>query len=173
MLKSSAILCRSAKLLTGFRCTRNKFELSGWPYNLMRVSFMSDQKPSSEEPVNEVQEDTEVIRLKESLKKMELEVKEMKDKVIRSYAEEENVRRIAKRDVENAKAYAISSFAKSLLDVADNLDLALSAVSKDSSNENDPAKALTNLVQGVRMTNDGLLKVFAQFGIVKVLTVNK
>jgi molecular chaperone GrpE (heat shock protein) len=35
----------------------------------------------------------------------------MKDKVIRSYAEEENVRRIARNDVEKAKQYANTKFA--------------------------------------------------------------
>jgi molecular chaperone GrpE (heat shock protein) len=38
------------------------------------------------------------------------------------------VRRIAKRDVENAKAYAVSGFAKSLLDVGDDFERAIQAV---------------------------------------------
>lgn len=111
--------------------------------------------------------------------KLEAEVKDLKDKVLRSLAEEENVRRIAKRDVENAKAYATSSMAKSLLEVADNLDLALQAAKTGGAAQagkdpldnrtgaNDTA-LLKSLIEGVEATNKGLLKSFAQFGIVKV-----
>ena len=59
---------------------------------------------------------------------LEKEVKEMKDAVLRSMAEEENVRRIAKKDVENANAYAITKFAKALLDVSDNFERAIDAI---------------------------------------------
>ena len=55
----------------------------------------------------------------------------MKEQVLRSYAEEENVRRIARRDVENAKTYANTSFAKSMLEVADDLERALAIVSSE------------------------------------------
>jgi molecular chaperone GrpE len=122
---------------------------------------------------------TEVSSEASKVDKLEAEVKDLKDKVLRSLAEEENVRRIAKRDVENAKAYATSSMAKSLLEVADNLDLALQAAKtgggaqagKDPldnrTGANDTA-LLKSLIEGVEATNKGLLKSFAQFGIVKV-----
>lgn len=119
------------------------------------------------------------------IEKLENSLKDMKDRVLRSLAEEENVRRIAKRDVDNAKAYANSSFAKALLEVADNLELALAAAKNNNSNgtagansKKDPmdirtgeaadgASMLKNLLEGVEATNRGLLKAFAQFGIVK------
>lgn len=44
----------------------------------------------------------------EKIIKLEKDVKDLKDRVIRSMAEEENVRKIAKRDVDNAKAYAVT-----------------------------------------------------------------
>lgn len=96
------------------------------------------------------------------------EIREMKDKVIRSYAEEENVRRIAKRDVENARAYANTSFAKSLLDVADDLERALSSVPQDKLAEN---AALKSLYDGISMTDKQLHKVFNQFKVFKYGTV--
>ena len=110
------------------------------------------------------------------IEKLELDLKDMKDKVLRSLAEEDNVRRIAKRDVENAKVYANSSFAKSLLEVADNLDLALKTGKSPLASEKDPldirtgandGALLKSLIEGVEATNKGLLKSFAQFGIVK------
>ncbi len=67
----------------------------------------------------------------EVIASLQKEIKDLKEQVLRSYAEEENVRRIARRDVENAKAYANTSFAKSMLEVADDLERALAIVSSD------------------------------------------
>jgi molecular chaperone GrpE len=101
----------------------------------------------------------------EEVDKLMKENKELKEKLLRSYAEEENVRRIAKRDVDNAKAYANSSFAKSLLDVADNLERAMDAVPADSAASTDPV--IKNLLVGVKMTSTDLLKVFDKFGVIR------
>jgi molecular chaperone GrpE len=102
-----------------------------------------------------------------ALAKLEAEVKDLKDKLIRSYAEEENVRRIARRDVDNAKAYANTSFAKALLEVADDLERALAAVPEEQ--RADPS--VKTLYEGVQMTDKLLHKVFTQFGVVKYAEV--
>lgn len=114
------------------------------------------------------------------IEQLEKDLKDMKDKVLRALAEEENVRRIAKRDIDNAKAYANEKFAKALLEVADNFDYAIAAGNQgggvdggaatdpmDNRTGADSSTVLKNLVEGVEATNKGLLKVFAQFGIVK------
>ena len=93
------------------------------------------------------------------------EIKDLKDRVLRSLAEEENVRRIAKRDVENAHSYANVSFAKAMLEVADDLERAISVVPAEKRNSDD--KTLNTLVQGIEMTDKNLHKIFAKFGIVQ------
>lgn len=105
----------------------------------------------------------------ELIAKLQKEVKDLKDQVIRSYAEEENVRRIAKRDVENAKSYANEKMAKAMLDVADNLDRALAAIpieerTAESSLEN---STLSTFIEGITMTEKNLQKIFVQFNIIK------
>jgi molecular chaperone GrpE len=86
----------------------------------------------------------------------------------RRLAEEDNVRRIAKRDVDNARSYAVTGFAKSLLDVADDLERALQAVPKQDSNASgDSAAALKTLVEGVSMTQKTLQKAFTQHGVIR------
>ena len=67
----------------------------------------------------------------DTTKKLEDEIRSLKDKLLRAYAEEENVRRIAKRDVESAKDYANTKFAKAMLEVADNLDRAVTVVTAE------------------------------------------
>lgn len=96
---------------------------------------------------------------------LQAEIKDLKERVLRSLAEEENVRRIAKRDVDNAHAYANVSFAKAMLDVADDLERALNVVPEDQRKTGD--KSLQTLVEGIEMTDKNLHKIFTKFGIVK------
>lgn len=96
---------------------------------------------------------------------LQTEVKSLKDQLLRSYAEGENIRRIAARDVENARSYAISSFAKATLDIADDIDRALSAVPEDKRNTDDPV--LKQLVMGLELTQKNLTKTLGQFGVAK------
>ncbi|TVU06542.1 hypothetical protein EJB05_49763 [Eragrostis curvula] len=115
----------------------------------------------------------------ESLKSKDIEIKDMKDKVLRSYAEMENVIARTKRESENSKKYAIQSFSKSLLDVADNLSRASSVVKEsfskiDTSNNSDEAvPLLKTLLEGVEMTEKQLGEVFKKFGVEKFDPLNE
>merc|ERR1712232_210566 len=91
----------------------------------------------------------------------------MGDQLMRSLAEQENTRRIAKRDVQNAKQYAIKSFSKALLDSADNLERALAAVPEEMRNDSENNQVLATLYEGIQMTEAGLNKAFEMNGLVK------
>lgn len=98
--------------------------------------------------------------LKKQLAEKDDKITELNDKSLRVLAEMENVRTIARRDVANAKQYGIVGFAKGLLDVADNLNLALKSVPEEK--QQDDA-----LYTGVKATENELLKVFGQHGLKK------
>lgn len=125
------------------------------------------EKSEAVEAKVEVEDPVEVLR--QQNKTLQDEVKTLKDKLLRSYAEEENVRRIAQRDVAAAKEYANTKFAKSLLDVADNLERAIDVIDHEQRAEADPQ--FLNLLQGVEMTQKGLVKVFESHGISRVSTL--
>ena len=88
----------------------------------------------------------EVNPLQARVEDLEGEVKKMTEAVQVALAEAENARSIAKRDVSSARDFAITKFAKSLLDVADNFTRALEAV--DTSEEADARAQLTTLMEG-------------------------
>lgn len=92
------------------------------------------------------------------------EVTELRSVRMRLLAEMENTRTIARRDVENAKTYAIQKFAKELLDVADNLERALAATPDHGLEE---GSHVLQLHDGVSATERELLKLFEQQGIHK------
>jgi molecular chaperone GrpE len=120
----------------------------------------------------ETTDETNTVPPKEE-NKFEAEIRDLKSQLLRSLADQENTRRIAKKDVDSAKKFATQSFAKSLLEVSDNLERALQAVPQDilSQPSSDPSstalpsaenlqRVLLNLYEGIQMTEDGLNKAF-------------
>jgi len=88
---------------------------------------------------------------------------DFKDKYLRLMADMENLRKRTARDVEDARRFAVTAFARDMLDVADNLERALAAVQKDKI-ENEHIK---NMLSGVEMVSQQLENVFKQFKIEK------
>ncbi|KAF3453389.1 hypothetical protein FNV43_RR03829 [Rhamnella rubrinervis] len=133
----------------------------------------SEGELTMEDLVKLVSEKEELLKLKHK------EVEKMQDKVLRSYAEMENVMERTKREAENAKKFAIQNFSKSLLDVADNLGRASSVV-KESFSKIDASKdsagavpLLKTLLEGVEMTEKQLTEVFKKFGVEKFDPTNE
>eukprot|EP00536_Pseudo-nitzschia_multiseries_P009993 jgi/Psemu1/297446/fgenesh1_pm.292_\ len=94
--------------------------------------------------------------------KLKAELAEMKDQLLRTLAEQENIRSIARRDVEAARNFSVKSFAKSMLDVADNLDRALESVDPEQVEAN---PTLKTFVEGIEMTGSGLVKALKSNGV--------
>jgi molecular chaperone GrpE len=90
------------------------------------------------------------------------EVAELKDKVLRTLAEMENLRRRTEREIADSRTYAITGFARDLVGVSDNIRRALDAASDSGIVLEGPAKAL---VDGVELTERELLKVLEKNGV--------
>lgn len=108
-----------------------------------------------------------VEQLTKQLEEKDAQIAELNDRTLRTLAEMENVRMIARRDVDNARKYAAVPFATSLLSVADNLGLALSSVDEKLLQADDVNPQLKGLHIGVAATESELLKVFSQHGITR------
>lgn len=94
------------------------------------------------------------------------EMEELKDRLLRSLADGENLRRRTARELEDARNYAMTGFARDLLEVADNLSRALASVPAEALAESEP---LRSLVTGVEMTERSLLAVFERHRVKKVV----
>lgn len=77
----------------------------------------------------------------------------LKDQLMRALAEVENIRKRAEREVEDANKYAITSFARELIAVLENLHRAESALPEGEQRE------------GVTLTRKELEKAFDKHGI--------
>jgi len=84
---------------------------------------------------------------------------ELKDRLLRTLAESENVRKRAERDRREAEKYGGSRIVRDLLPVYDNLRRALNS-SADAEGEADTA-----LIEGVELTLRELIKVLGKHGV--------
>jgi molecular chaperone GrpE len=88
------------------------------------------------------------------------EAADYKDRLLRSLADMENLRRRTEREVADARAYGIAGFARDLVGVADNIRRALEAAGEAGA-------APKALVDGVELTERELLKVLEKHGVKK------
>lgn len=94
----------------------------------------------------------------DQIEKLEQQVAEANDNVLRVQAEMQNLRRRSERDVENAHKFALDKFSADLLPVVDNLERALAAIDSDD----DSQKAIA---EGIELTLKSFLDVLKRFKI--------
>src|ERR1041385_4543727 len=93
------------------------------------------------------------------------EAAEFKDKLLRTLAEMENLRKRTEREVLDARLYGIAGFARDVLAVADNMHRALEAIGPEL-RESADAKVKA-LIEGVELTERELLKTLEKNGVKK------
>jgi molecular chaperone GrpE len=129
----------------------------------------------TEESAPETAEDDNVVQvfaadapLEESpedvIERLDDEVAELNDKLLRAVAETENLRRRTTREREETGKYAVTGFARDLLTVADNLRRALDSLTDD----NRADESLGGLISGIEMTERELLNVFERNKISRI-----
>jgi molecular chaperone GrpE len=92
-------------------------------------------------------------------------IADLKDRLLRSIADMENLRNRSRREQEDALKYANTNFARDVLNVSDNLRRALESVPEGAEAENE---ALKTLRDGIDMTERELLSVFERHGIEQI-----
>ena len=95
----------------------------------------------------------------------EEQIADLKDKLLRALAENENIIRRARREREDAGKYAAANFARDMLSVGDNLHRALAAIPDALRDGDAETKAF---IEGVEMTGRELLSVLERHGIVRI-----
>ena len=96
--------------------------------------------------------------MEEMLKIAELAAAEHHDAWLRAKAETENMRRRAQTDVDNARKFAVESFANEMLAVKDSLEAALMV----------DTPSVENLKDGVDLTLKQLASVFSKFNLAEI-----
>jgi len=109
--------------------------------------------------------ETEEAKIAALVETLARENAEHKDRLLRTLAEMENLRRRTEREVADTRQYSIASFARDILAVADNMDRALKALEDELSETANPG--VKALIEGVELTERELLKVMDKHGVKK------
>ncbi|TCD16060.1 nucleotide exchange factor GrpE [Oricola cellulosilytica] len=102
---------------------------------------------------------------------LQAENNDMKDRLLRLAADMENLRRRTEREVKDARAFAISGFARDMLAVADNLRRAIEAVTAEQRETADDT--LKNLIEGVELTEKSMHSAMERHGVKKLEPENQ
>ena len=88
------------------------------------------------------------------------------DKLLRSQAEMENLKRRTSKDLENAHKYALDGFVKALLEVNDSLSMGLKLAMDENA-------TLENTIEGIELTNKVFMSTLEKFGVEAINPVDE
>jgi molecular chaperone GrpE len=100
---------------------------------------------------------------------LEAEVTDLKDRLLRALAEQENVRRRVERERQEAVRFAASDLARDLLSTLDNLRRAIESVPAEKAAD----ETVQRLLAGVAATERGMLDVLEKHGIRRIDTLGQ
>jgi len=122
----------------------------------------ADATPTPEAPATPAAETPAV----DPVEALSAENADLKDRLLRTLAEMENLRRRTAKEIKDARDYAVTAFARDLLSVADNFDRAVAhAPAELRADEAIGGKAL---IEGVELTGRELLKTLEKHGVRKL-----
>ena len=107
----------------------------------------------------------EDISIEQTVENQNKEIKKLKDQLLRSLAESENLRKRTIKEIADAKKYSHISFIRDLVSSVDNLQRALEAVPDDKSQFSEPIK---NLVIGLEIVEKEILNTFEKHSLKQI-----
>lgn len=110
-----------------------------------------------------LQADLDQTRADLDAKEAQLEV--ANEKVLRGFADIENMRKRVEREKEETAKYAITKLARDIVEVADNFERAITSVPADAKTGN---PALASLMEGVSLTEREFLKTLERHGVRRI-----
>ena len=99
---------------------------------------------------------------KKNYEELKLKLKETEDRVLRTLAENENLRKRHQRELEESRKYASKNFAFSLLTIADNFQRAMKSIPNEISEDN---QSIKNLVEGIKAIEKEFYDIFEKMAL--------
>lgn len=94
----------------------------------------------------------------ERITRLEQELQEMRDKWLRAEAEMANLRARTKREVEDARLYAVQKFARDVVEAAENLKRGIDSLPKPAEDEPELVAKLREGFEGIERSFTGILE---------------
>jgi len=143
--------------------------MSGKPHTedpKLNPEAASDSSPEAVEPTTGTETAPQEAATPESrIAELESQIADLTDRLLRSHAEIDNIRKRAEREKSDTAKYAISKFAGDVVTVGDNFGRAVAALPPGAA-DNDPA--LKSLLDGVQMMEREFLNVLERHGVKRI-----
>ena len=136
-------------------------------------NIIDDEEKASEKETMEAKqfpdevelEVEEEILIEDENDDLEVKIKELKDQLMRTLADSENLRKRTLKEVEQAKKYSHISFVRDLVSSVDNLKRALDSIPEDKSNLSEPIK---NLILGLEIVEKEIVTTLEKNNIKQI-----
>ena len=131
---------------------------------LNKDAVSEEQSKEVEQNVSEISEEKKEITPEEK-------IKELEEKLIRTFAEMENQRRRFEKEKEDAFDYGGFSFAKEALNLIDNLERSKQILENDEILKN--SETLKKTLEHFEIINKDMLSIFIKNGIIPIESIGK
>ena len=129
--------------------------------------MMSDETQAGAEDVKPVEAATETLVAEEAavnpVEALTAENMDLRDKLLRTVAEMENLRKRTEREVADTRSYAIAGFARDMLTATDSLSRALMVLPAEARDSADTT--VRSLIDGIEMTEREMQRLLAKHGV--------
>ena len=127
------------------------------------TSETTEQAPEQEQETEEVETSEDIIA------KLNEEITNLKDQRLRAIAELENFRKRAEKDQSDALKYGVSSFAKEIINISDNIERAQSSIPEEAKNN----ETIKPVIEGIDLIAQSVVTTFEKIGIKKIESLNE
>lgn len=141
---------------------------------IVERAVMSDDN-TTPEPNDDIDprieaEDAEAVSTEptpeDRIAQLEAEKEQLRDQVLRTAAEMDNLRKRTEREVNDTRSYAIAGFARDMLVATDNLSRALMVIPAELRENADGT--LKSLIEGIEMTEREMQRLLQKNGVIPI-----
>jgi molecular chaperone GrpE len=133
----------------------------------MSEDIKQPEAPAAEDEVNTAGIEDTPGKPDDQIARLSDDLEAAKQEVLYAKAETQNVRRRLEKEMADARAYAVTGFARDILSISDNLSRALSTIPAELRED----EKFKNLVTGLEATGRELEKVFGNHGITRIAAI--
>ena len=124
------------------------------------------QKSASNKAKEELEDNLKIEDLESQLQEAQQSAKDNWDKLLRSQAEMENLKRRTTKDLENAHKFALDGFVKALLEVSDSLTMGIKSAK-------DEKATIETTTEGLELTMKVFNSTLEKFGVESINPVDE
>ena len=124
------------------------------------------QKSASNKAKEELEDNSKIEDLESQLEEAQQSTKDNWDKLLRSQAEMENLKRRTTKDLENAHKFALDGFVKALLEVSDSLTMGIKSAK-------DEKATIETTTEGLELTMKVFNSTLEKFGVESINPIDE